>query len=73
MFKRLMSIILAAGFVLGAVGCTKEIVGHGEKPKSLMEEVTTETVVDEPDSFYDEKLKDTMGDFAFELLKFSQK
>ena len=69
MFKRLLSIVIAVGFVWGAVGCTSENVGSGEKPKSLMEEVTTEEIVDEPDSVYDENLKDTMGDFAFELLK----
>ena len=69
MFKRLMSFVLVAGFVLSAVGCTKENIGTGEKPKSLVEEVTTEEVVDEPDSVYEENLKNTLGEFAFELLK----
>ena len=69
MVKRLLSIVLITGFVLGAAGCTKEISKTGENPKSLMEEVTTEEVVDEPDGVYDENLKNTMGDFAFELLK----
>ena len=69
MIKRLLSIVLMAGFVLGVAGCTKETSKTGEKPKSLMEEVTTKEVVDEPDHVYDENLKNTMGDFAFELLK----
>lgn len=69
MFKKALLIILSIVFVVNMSGCTKEEIGTAKLPKSLMEDVTTEFVEEENPEVYDENLKKSMGNFAFELVK----